>query len=86
MKWFQCLTFKQKFTNIYIISLLSDRPGLKGLAEITRLSQAVQRALRIEMDRTHPQPIKGDVTVCDAMLAKIPVLRFVLINQMIFFF
>ncbi|KAK3927851.1 putative nuclear hormone receptor HR3 [Frankliniella fusca] len=58
-----------------VVLLSPDRPGLKGIAEITRLSQAVQRALRIEMDRTHPQPIKGDVTVCDAMLAKIPVLR-----------
>ena len=58
-----------------VVLLSPDRAGLKGLAEITRLSQAVQRALRIEMDRTHPQPIKGDVTVCDAMLAKIPVLR-----------
>lgn len=38
------------------------------------------------MDRTHPQPIKGDVTVCDAMLAKIPVLRcvFIQLNKLIF--
>ena len=53
----------------------SDRPGLKGLAEITRLSQAVIRALRSELDRNHVSPIKGDVTVCDAILAKIPQLR-----------
>ncbi|XP_048509610.1 probable nuclear hormone receptor HR3 isoform X7 [Athalia rosae] len=54
---------------------VADRPGLKGLAEITRLSQAVIRALRAELDRNHVTPIKGDVTVCDAMLAKIPQLR-----------
>lgn len=54
---------------------VSDRPGLKGLAEITRLSQAVIRALRSELDRNHVSPIKGDVTVCDAILAKIPQLR-----------
>ncbi|OAD62016.1 putative nuclear hormone receptor HR3 [Eufriesea mexicana] len=46
-----------------------------GLAEITRLSQAVIRALRSELDRNHVSPIKGDVTVCDAILAKIPQLR-----------
>lgn len=52
-----------------------DRPGLKGLAEITRLSQAVIRALRSELDRNHVTPIKGDVTVCDAILAKTSQLR-----------
>ncbi|XP_032672270.1 probable nuclear hormone receptor HR3 isoform X6 [Odontomachus brunneus] len=57
------------------VLLSPDRPGLKGLAEITRLSQAVIRALRSELDRNHVTPIKGDVTVCDAILAKIPQLR-----------
>ncbi|EFN88414.1 Probable nuclear hormone receptor HR3 [Harpegnathos saltator] len=57
------------------VLLSPDRPGLKGLAEITRLSQAVIRALRSELERNHVTPIKGDVTVCDAILAKIPQLR-----------
>ncbi|KAK7865522.1 hypothetical protein R5R35_003220 [Gryllus longicercus] len=57
------------------VLLQADRPGLKGLAEISRLSQAVLRALRLEIDRNHILPIKGDVTVCDSMLAKIPTLR-----------
>ncbi|XP_067003745.1 probable nuclear hormone receptor HR3 isoform X5 [Anabrus simplex] len=57
------------------VLLSADRPGLKGLAEISRLSQAVLRALRLELDRNHIMPIKGDVTVCDAMLAKISTLR-----------
>lgn len=52
-----------------------DRPGLKGIGEISRLSQAVLRALRIELDRNHSLPIKGDVTVYDALLTKIPTLR-----------
>ncbi|KAJ8924276.1 hypothetical protein NQ315_007068 [Exocentrus adspersus] len=43
--------------------------------EIGRLSQAVLRALRLELDRNHSLPIKGDVTVCDALLTKIPTLR-----------
>lgn len=59
----------------YCYLFFSDRPGLKGQTEITRLSQAVIRALRSELDRNHVLPIKGDVTVCDALLAKIPQLR-----------
>lgn len=52
-----------------------DRPGLKGMGEIGRLSQAVLRALRLELDRNHSIPIKGDVTVCDALLTKVSTLR-----------
>ncbi|XP_019866864.1 probable nuclear hormone receptor HR3 isoform X2 [Aethina tumida] len=57
------------------VLLSPDRPGLKGLGEIGRLSQAVLRALRLELERNHNLPIKGDVTVCDALLTKIPTLR-----------
>ncbi|KAL3288838.1 hypothetical protein HHI36_003285 [Cryptolaemus montrouzieri] len=57
------------------VLLSPDRPGLKGLGEIGRLSQAVLKALRIELDRNHSMPIKGDVTVCDYLLTKIPTLR-----------
>ncbi|XP_026669957.1 probable nuclear hormone receptor HR3 isoform X2 [Ceratina calcarata] len=57
------------------VLLSPDRSGLKGLPEIERLSQAVIKALRSELDRNHVSPIKGDVTVCDAILAKIPQLR-----------
>lgn len=57
------------------INYVSDRQGLKGIGEIGRLSQAVVRALRLELDRNHSMPIKGDVTVCDALLTKIPTLR-----------
>ncbi|XP_020287691.1 probable nuclear hormone receptor HR3 isoform X3 [Pseudomyrmex gracilis] len=58
-----------------VVLLSPDRPGLKCLGDINRLSQAVIRALRSELDRNHMTPIKGDVTVCDAILAKIPQLR-----------
>ncbi|XP_063918552.1 probable nuclear hormone receptor HR3 isoform X2 [Zophobas morio] len=57
------------------VLLSPDRPGLKGIGEISRLSQAVVRALRLELDRNHSLPIKGDVTVCDALLTKINSLR-----------
>ncbi|KAJ8955706.1 hypothetical protein NQ318_008578 [Aromia moschata] len=56
------------------VLLSPDRPGLRGMGEIGRLSQAVVRALRLELDRNHSLPIKGDVTVCDALLTKIPTL------------
>ncbi|XP_054280033.1 probable nuclear hormone receptor HR3 isoform X2 [Macrosteles quadrilineatus] len=57
------------------VLLSPDRPGLKGLGEIARLGQACLRALRMELERNHTMPIKGDVTVCDALLNKIPTLR-----------
>lgn len=54
---------------------VTDRPGLKGTGEITRLNGAVLRALRYESAKTHRMPIKGDVTVVDALLARVPQLR-----------
>ncbi|VEN43638.1 unnamed protein product [Callosobruchus maculatus] len=57
------------------VLLSPDRPGLRGMGEISRLSQAVLRALRLELDRNHSIPIKGDVTVCDALLTKVTTLR-----------
>jgi len=57
-------------------ALLSpDRPGLKGHHEITPLNAAILRALRNELNKTHKLPIKGDVSVCDTLLAGIPTLR-----------
>ncbi|XP_056648689.1 probable nuclear hormone receptor HR3 isoform X2 [Diorhabda carinulata] len=58
-----------------IVLLSPDRSGLKGILETGRLNQAILRALRMELDRSHSLPIKGDVTVCDALLTKIPTLR-----------
>uniref|UniRef100_A0A1B6LVA8 Probable nuclear hormone receptor HR3 n=1 Tax=Graphocephala atropunctata TaxID=36148 RepID=A0A1B6LVA8_9HEMI len=58
-----------------VVLLSPDRQGLKGLAEITRLGQACLRALRMELERNHTMPLKGDVTVCDALMNKIPTLR-----------
>ncbi|XP_054708984.1 probable nuclear hormone receptor HR3 [Uloborus diversus] len=57
------------------ILLSPDRPGLKGLTDIQRLNQATLKALRQELDRTHKSPFKGDISVCESLLAKIPVLR-----------
>jgi nuclear receptor subfamily 1 group F protein 4 len=52
-----------------------DRPGLKGIVDIQRLNQAIVKALRFELSRTHKMPNKGDVSVFDALMAKIPLLR-----------
>ncbi|XP_071053430.1 probable nuclear hormone receptor HR3 isoform X9 [Onthophagus taurus] len=57
------------------VLLSTDRLGLKCDDDgITKLRQAVTRALKHELDRNH-SPLKGDVTVCDALLSKIPSLR-----------
>jgi hypothetical protein len=53
----------------------ADRPGLKGTGEISRLGGAVLRALRYETSKTHRHPLKGDVTVVDALLARVPQIR-----------
>lgn len=56
--------------------LFADRPGLKGTEEIGKLNAAVLRSLRLELAKTHRHPIKGDVTVTDALLARVPQLRY----------
>lgn len=57
------------------VLLAPDRPGLKGVPEITRLSTAILKSLRYELDKTHEQPYKGDVSVFDSLVAKLPSLR-----------
>jgi len=54
---------------------VSDRPGLKGIIEIQRLNQAIVKALRFELSQTHKMPFKGDISVFDALINKIPLLR-----------
>ncbi|XP_065342422.1 probable nuclear hormone receptor HR3 isoform X2 [Cloeon dipterum] len=57
------------------VLLSGDRPGLKGVADINKLSQAVLRALKMELERNHRLPLKGDVLVGDALMAKMSELR-----------
>ncbi|CAN7984174.1 unnamed protein product, partial [Ixodes hexagonus] len=59
----------------YVLLAPADRPGLKGVPEITRLSTAILKSLRYELDKTHEQPYKGDVSVFDSLVAKLPSLR-----------
>nr|ACY56690.1 HR3 nuclear receptor [Daphnia magna] len=57
------------------VLLSSDRMGLRGTLEIQRLGQAVLRALRLELSRTHRTPLKGDISVADSLAARLPALR-----------
>jgi nuclear receptor subfamily 1 group F protein 4 len=57
------------------VLLSSDRLGLRGTSEIRRLGEAVRQALSLELSRTHRMPLKGDVSVVDWLVTKLPVLR-----------
>jgi len=57
------------------VLLSPDRGGIRGITEIGRLNAAVLRSLRYDVSRTHRHPLKGDVTVVDALLACLPQLR-----------
>lgn len=73
----------------------ADRQGLKGTVEIGRLRQAILRALRLELDhrtagtknpasvdpqqQLHQQQQQQN-QVCDALIQKIPLLRWVTIK------
>lgn len=57
------------------ILIAPDRSGLKGIIDIQRLNQAIVKALRYELSRTHKMPFKGDVSVYDVLMTKINPLR-----------
>ncbi|XP_058794333.1 probable nuclear hormone receptor HR3 isoform X1 [Phymastichus coffea] len=58
-----------------LILLSHDRPGLKGVTDVRRTYDLVLRSLKGELERMHMMPLKGDVTVFDALIAKISQLR-----------
>jgi len=57
------------------VLLSHDRVGLRQISEIQRLRNAVLVALRTELSRTHRAPVKGDVSVADYLVVKLPDLR-----------
>ncbi|XP_045035004.1 probable nuclear hormone receptor HR3 isoform X6 [Daphnia magna] len=59
----------------FVLLSSADRMGLRGTLEIQRLGQAVLRALRLELSRTHRTPLKGDISVADSLAARLPALR-----------
>ena len=62
-------------TILTFLKFVLDRMGLRGTLEIQRLGQAVLRALRLELSRTHRTPLKGDISVADSLAARLPALR-----------
>ena len=62
-------------TILTLFNIWLDRMGLRGTLEIQRLGQAVLRALRLELSRTHRTPLKGDISVADSLAARLPALR-----------
>lgn len=57
------------------VLLSHDRAGLRGTLEIQRLGRLALAALRLELSRTHRSPVKGDVSVADSLVVKLPDLR-----------
>ncbi|KAG0722498.1 putative nuclear hormone receptor HR3 [Chionoecetes opilio] len=57
-----------------LVLLQADREGLRGTEEIAKLNDAVGRSLRMELEKTHRYPVKGDVTVHAFLIAKMPAL------------
>lgn len=58
-----------------ILIAFADRAGLRGVSEIERLNHAVERALKMELDRTHTA-IKGDFTVYHVLNVEKTALRY----------
>lgn len=58
-----------------------ERNSVRGNSEIQRLFNMSMSAIKQEIEANHA-PIKGDVTVLDALLNKIPTFRYVSIYSL----
>lgn len=54
--------------------IFSERSGVRGNTEILRLFNMSMSAIKQELESNHA-PLKGDVTVLDTLLNKIPTFR-----------
>lgn len=61
-------------TNFTFVIFVSERHGVRGNHEIQCLFNMSMTAMRHEIETNHA-PIKGDVTVLDTLLAKLPTFR-----------
>lgn len=61
--------------NLRLLFTLTARPGLKDASGIMCLNQAILKVLKYELAKTHKSPFKGDISVLDALLARLPMLR-----------
>ncbi|XP_070506342.1 probable nuclear hormone receptor HR3 isoform X2 [Chironomus tepperi] len=57
-----------------LVLLWPERPGVRGNTEILRLFNMSMNAIKQEIEANHA-PLKGDVTVLDTLLTKIPTFR-----------
>lgn len=55
--------------------LSPDRPGLTCVESVQRLNFELLKSLRLKMERSHPTPIKGDVSAFQLLISKLPKLR-----------
>ena len=61
-------------TYLLTFAFLPERNGVRGNTEIQRLFNMSMSAIRQELEANHA-PLKGDVTVLDTLLNKIPTFR-----------
>lgn len=66
--FYQHIFFPPKYSNF------SERNGVRGNTEIQRLFNMSMSAIKQELESNHA-PLKGDVTVLDTLLNKIPTFR-----------
>lgn len=64
----------KQITDAYETFILSERTGVRGNTEILRLFNMSMSAIKQELEANHA-PLKGDVTVLDTLLNKIPTFR-----------
>lgn len=63
-------------TKLKFFHICTERNSVRGNTEIQRLFNMSMSAIKQEIEANHA-PIKGDVTVLDALLNKIPTFRYV---------
>lgn len=57
------------------VLLSPDRPGLSCADSVERFNAELLKALRLKLERSHPVPIKGDVTAYQLLISKVNSLR-----------
>lgn len=70
IKYFHLINISINFQFLHF----SERPGVRGNTEILRLFNMSMNAIKQEIEANHA-PLKGDVTVLDTLLTKIPTFR-----------
>jgi nuclear receptor subfamily 1 group F protein 4 len=72
--WPGDISAKKSLGEVLDSGCLSERSGVRGNTEILRLFNMSMSAIKQELESNHA-PLKGDVTVLDTLLNKIPTFR-----------